>query len=211
LSRRVISGLEEWLPPVLLQQRRVQKPAYSPAGPETSSRPACAQSKKPVRTLRTLAFFAALAPLCSTQSLSPNWEELTAEDFIHAVPQAQGSCAAFRHHGKARPFRTARHGPAKRALFSRTGGPTGSFGLRAVAPADKIAQCKSRGHRDHSCAKRSRDHHGHGFRSRRRGGCGCAGGNQQCGNRAVYRAANMCRRKLYDFRMRSVKASLATW
>jgi len=140
LSRRVISGLEEWLPPVLLQQRRVQKPAYSPAGPETSSRPACAQSKKAVRTLRTLAFFAALAPLCSTQSLSPNWEELTAEDFIHAVPQAQGSCAAFRHRGKARPFRTARHGPAKRALFGRTGGPTGSFGLRAVAPADKIAQ-----------------------------------------------------------------------
>src|SRR5262249_48602705 len=36
LSRRVISGLEEWLPPARGQPERVQKPAYSPAGPASS-------------------------------------------------------------------------------------------------------------------------------------------------------------------------------
>jgi creatinine amidohydrolase len=52
----------------------------------------------------------ALSSMGLAQSLSPNWEELTAEDFIKAVQQAQGTCilpfGIVEKHGPSGPLGT---------------------------------------------------------------------------------------------------------
>jgi creatinine amidohydrolase len=63
-----------------------------------------------MRILRLFVLTAALALIGSAQSFSPNWEELTAEDFINAVQQAQGTCVLpfgiVEKHGPAGPLGT---------------------------------------------------------------------------------------------------------
>jgi len=60
--------------------------------------------------IQRLALFAVLAPFCFSQSLSPNWEELTAEDFVKAIQQAQGTCVLpfgiVEKHGPSGPLGT---------------------------------------------------------------------------------------------------------
>ena len=50
----------------------------------------------PMRSLRfipfLLAFFVATSLMTRGQKLSPQWEELTGPDFVHAIAQAQGVC-----------------------------------------------------------------------------------------------------------------------
>ena len=46
----------------------------------------------PRLTIASLFFFAALASASAQSSLSPQWEELTAPDFVSAIHQSQGVC-----------------------------------------------------------------------------------------------------------------------
>ncbi len=51
---------------------------------------------------------ALLSAVCSAQSLTPKWEELTAEDFVKAISQARGVCllpaGVIEKHGPAGPL-----------------------------------------------------------------------------------------------------------
>jgi creatinine amidohydrolase len=53
---------------------------------------------------------AAVAAVCPAQSLSPKWEELTAEDFVKALQQSRGTCALpfgiIEKHGPTGPMGT---------------------------------------------------------------------------------------------------------
>lgn len=63
-----------------------------------------------MRILRLVVLTAVLALLVSAQTLSPNWEELAADDFISGVQQAQGTCllpfGIVEKHGPAGPLGT---------------------------------------------------------------------------------------------------------
>jgi creatinine amidohydrolase len=64
-----------------------------------------------LRTTWKLSFAAAMvAMVCRAQSLSPKWEELTAEDFVKALQQSRNTCALpfgiIEKHGPSGPMGT---------------------------------------------------------------------------------------------------------
>ena len=63
-----------------------------------------------MKVFQFVAFLAALALIGTAQNLSPNWEELTAEDFVKALDQAKGVCilpfGIIEKHGPSGPMGT---------------------------------------------------------------------------------------------------------
>lgn len=63
-----------------------------------------------MRMFQLIASMAALAVIGTAQNLSPNWEDLTAEDFVKALDQAKGVCilpfGIIEKHGPSGPMGT---------------------------------------------------------------------------------------------------------
>src|SRR3954452_8869219 len=63
-----------------------------------------------MKFFQLVASMAALAVIGTAQTLSPNWEELTAEDFVKALDQAKGVCilpfGIIEKHGPSGPMGT---------------------------------------------------------------------------------------------------------